>query len=44
MPVVEEARAIVIALSDALVTVKRMIAFNNEILRYNYICIYICEY
>ena len=35
VPVVEEARAIVIALSDALVTVKRMIAFNNEILRYH---------
>ena len=33
MPVVEDTRAIVISLSDALVAVKRMMSFNNELLR-----------
>lgn len=32
-PVVEDTRSVVIALSDSLATVKRMISFNNELLR-----------
>jgi len=33
VPIVEDTRSVVISLSDALVTVKRMISFNNELLR-----------